>query len=220
MKKKDTPKTTDTLNEMYERMFSAFGPRGWWPARTKFEVCAGAILTQNTAWLNVKTAIANLRAEKLLSPAAMKDVDEAHLARLIVPSGYYNQKAKKLKNFIRFLYEGYGGSLDRLFRLDVPEMREALLSVNGIGRETSDSIILYAAKKPIFVIDAYTRRILSRHGLADADADYDVLRAFFENNLPAGEPMFNEFHALIVHTGFLYCKKQPMCGQCPLNGLC
>jgi endonuclease III related protein len=209
--------TGTALMAMYEAMLSRTGPLGWWPGRTRFEVCVGAILTQNTAWRNVKRAIDNLKRARLLAPAAMLDIDEKELARLIVPSGYYNMKAAKLKNFVNFLYEKHGGSLDRLFKQNVPELRAELLGVNGIGRETADSIILYAAGKPIFVIDAYTRRIFSRHGLLDESADYDALRAFFENNLPADVQLFNEYHALIVFTGHHYCKRNPLCDDCPLN---
>lgn len=211
--------TSITLTGMYDLMFDEIGPRGWWPGRTRFEVCVGAILTQNTAWSNVRKAIDNLKKEKLLSPPAMKSVDKEQLARLIVPSGYYNMKAVKLKNFVEFLYKGYGGSLDRLFSLGVPELRDELLGVNGIGRETADSIILYAAKKPIFVIDAYTRRILSRHGLADEKADYDEIRMIFETNLPHDTQLFNEYHALIVYVGHHFCKREPLCGQCPLGSM-
>lgn len=205
------------LMRMYRSMLGAAGPRGWWPGRTRFEVCVGAILTQNTAWRNVKLAIDNLRREKLLSPLAMNEVETGKLAQLIKPSGYYNMKAVKLQNFTRFLFGGYGGSLDKLFRLPAGELRGELLSVNGIGRETADSIILYAAKKPIFVIDAYTRRILSRHGMADEKADYDELRELFESNLPPDAPLFNEFHALIVFAGHHYCKSKPLCARCPLD---
>ena len=209
--------TDRRLMDMYDAMLAAAGPRGWWPARTRFEVCVGAILTQNTAWSNVSRAIGNLRAARVLSPAALRDIPTAGLAQLIIPSGYYNVKAQKLKNFVNFLYGGYGGSLDRLFRRGVPELREALLGVNGIGPETADSIILYAARKPIFVIDAYTRRILGRHNLAPHDAPYDDLRMFFENNLPTGVPLFNEYHALIVYVGHNYCRRAPLCGACPLQ---
>ena len=207
-----------TLISMYDAMYACAGPRGWWPGRTRFEVCVGAILTQNTAWRNVKRAIDNLKRARVLTPQALRDISLADLAQLIVPSGYYNMKAGKLKNFVEFLYHEYGGSLNKLFALDVPDLRARLLGVNGIGPETADSMILYAAHKPIFVIDAYTRRILSRHGLALADAPYDDLRMLFEDNLPADVPLFNEYHALIVFVGHHYCKKTPLCAECPLQG--
>jgi endonuclease-3 related protein len=147
----------------------------------------------------------------------MAALPRQELAQLIIPSGYYNMKAGKLHNFLDFLYGEFGGSLNKLFALDVPRLRGALLGVNGIGPETADSIILYAAKKPIFVIDAYTRRILSRHGLARGDEPYDDLRLMFENNLPADVSLFNEYHALIVYAGHTWCKRAPQCGQCPLE---
>lgn len=207
------------LMALYEASFAAVGPLHWWPGRTRFEVCVGAILTQNTAWRNVKRAIDNLKRARVLSPRAMRDIPQQELAQLIVPSGYYNMKAGKLKNFVNMLFDGYGGSLDRLFARDRMELREILLGVNGIGKETADSMVLYAAGKPIFVIDAYTRRILSRHGLARADADYDELRLLFEDNLPADARLFNEYHAQIVFVGHHYCKKTPQCGACPLGAL-
>lgn len=203
--------------DMYDAMLAAAGPRGWWPARTRFEVCVGAILTQNTAWRSVRRAIDNLRAARMLTPAAMRGIPTSDLAQLIIPSGCYNVKAGKLKNFVNFLYDGYGGSLNRLFRLGVPELRSVLLGVNGIGPETADSIILYAAHKPVFVIDAYTRRILGRHKIAAQDAPYDDLRMFFEKNLPADVPLYNEYHALIVYIGHNYCRRTPLCDACPLQ---
>lgn len=205
------------LRAMYGAMYDSIGALGWWPGRTRFEVCVGAILTQNTAWRNVKRAIANLRRARVLTPAAMRDIPQHELAQLIVPSGYYNMKAGKLKNFVTMLFDGYGGSLNRLFALDTPALRQVLLAVNGVGPETADSMILYAAKKPVFVIDAYTRRILSRHGLADIGADYEDLRMLFEANLPEDVPLYNEYHALIVFVGHHYCKKTPQCGACPLQ---
>ena len=211
-------KTGEALQAMYDAMYDAVGPCGWWPGRTRFEVCVGAILTQNTAWRNVKRAIGNLRKARVLTPRAMRDIPQQDLAQLIVPSGYYNMKAAKLKNFVGMLYGDYGGSLNKLFARDVPALRQVLLAVNGVGPETADSMILYAAGKPIFVIDAYTRRILSRHGMAAIKADYDDLRMLFENNLPRDAQLFNEYHALIVFVGHHYCKKTPLCGECPLQG--
>ena len=205
------------LMGMYDAMYGALGPRDWWPGRTKFEVCVGAILTQNTAWRNVKRAIANLRAAGSLNPAAIHRLDTGGLARLIVPSGYYNVKAKRLKNFVGMLMEEYEGSLPRLLGLPVSELREKLLSVNGIGRETADSIILYAAGKPIFVVDAYTRRIGGRHGLFPPDSDYETMRAYFTERLPEDAALFNEYHALIVAVGNRYCGREPDCGECPLR---
>ena len=203
--------------QLYRRLHRHYGDLDWWPGETPLEVSVGAILTQNTAWRNVKRAIANLKAAGALTPGAMAALPRQELAQLIVPSGYYNMKAAKLRNFLDFLYGGYGGSLNRLFALDAPRLREALLGVNGIGPETADSIILYAAKKPIFVIDAYTRRILSRHGLARGDEPYDTLRLLFEDNLSSDVSLFNEYHALIVYVGHTWCKRTPLCGECPLK---
>jgi len=204
--------------EMYQAMLDALGPRGWWPGRTRFEICVGAILTQNTAWRNVTKAISNLRDAKLLDPRAMHEISPEKLAALIVPSGYYNIKAKRLQNFTSMLMDEFGGSLNRLFSLPMMELRGKLLSVNGVGMETADSIILYAAKKPIFVVDAYTRRIGFRHGLFDDEADYETMRMFFTKRLPEDVALFNEYHALIVCVGNRYCSKEPNCGECPLRG--
>ncbi|MEW5946130.1 MAG: endonuclease III domain-containing protein [bacterium] len=198
-------------------MLNSIGPRGWWPGRTRFEVITGAILTQNTAWENVEQAIRNLKRAGALNPGAMAELDERKLAGLIVPSGYYRMKARRLKNFLKFLFDGYGGSLDRLFRLDAPSLRAELLSVNGIGRETADSIILYAAGKPVFVIDAYTRRIFSRHGWCGRRTDYDELQRLFMEKLPGDADLFNEYHALLVHVGKHFCRPAlPHCDGCPL----
>lgn len=208
---------TRRLMEMYDAMYAAMGPRGWWPGRTKFEVCVGAILTQNTAWRNVKRAVANLRAAKSLNPESIYRMSHEKLAELIVPSGYYNVKAKRLKNFVSVLVEEYGGSLPRLFRLPVDGLREKLLSVNGIGRETADSIILYSAEKPIFVVDAYTRRIGSRHGLFPEAADYEEMRMYYTERLPEDVRLFNEYHALLVGVGNRWCSRTPDCAECPLG---
>ncbi|MFH1539276.1 MAG: endonuclease III domain-containing protein [bacterium] len=206
------------LMDVYGAMFDAIGPRHWWPGRTRFEVVVGAILTQNTAWRNVDRAIRNLRRARVLNPKAMRDMEEEKLAELIVPAGYFRVKARRLMNFLRFLDSGYGCSLDRLFRLDAEALRGELLGVNGIGPETADSIVLYAAGKPVFVIDAYTRRILARHGWCAPDAGYDELQALFAGSLPADAPLFNEYHALLVYVGNNFCRpRKPLCGECPLE---
>ena len=189
----------------------------WWPARTPFEVIVGAILTQNTAWTNVERAIDNLRRERLLTPGAIERVSQARLARLVRPSGYFRQKAKKLKAFVQFLGKQYGGSLARMFRTPTTELREKLLGVHGIGPETADSILLYAGDHPVFVVDAYTHRILGRHNVTDGKPDYAAVRALFETNLPKQAALYNEFHALIVNVGKNWChKSRPRCGECPL----
>ena len=208
------------LLRYYEAMSVALGPMRWWPARTPFEVIVGAILTQSTAWGNVELAIANLRAEKLLTPAAMARVRTARLAALVRPSGYFRQKAKKLKAFVRFLQVEYGGSLRKMFLTPTMELREKLLSVHGIGPETADSILLYAGNHPVFVVDAYTHRIFGRHGITDGKAEYEKVRAFIEASIPPQPELFNEFHALIVNTGKNWCRKSaPRCEGCPLRPL-
>jgi len=203
---------------MYERLYRAFGPQGWWPGRTPLEISVGAILTQNTNWSNVARAIRTLKEARCLSFAALRAVQERRLARLIRPAGYFNMKARRLKHFIRYLDRCYAGSFRRMRRRPPQALREELLAVNGIGPETADSILLYALKKPVFVVDAYTRRVLSRHGLVGEDADYGRLQAVFTDHLPARAPLFNEFHALIVRLGKDYCKKsRPLCRGCPLE---
>jgi endonuclease-3 related protein len=206
------------LIEYYEAMSRSLGPMNWWPARSSFEVIVGAILTQNTAWTNVERAIENLRRERLLSFAAMEKAPLGRLARLIRSSGYFRQKAKKLRAFVRFLRKEYGGSLARMFATPTLKLREKLLAVHGIGPETADSILLYAGNHAIFVVDAYTRRIFERHGIAAPKAHYDEVRALFEDHLPKDARLFNEYHALIVNTGKNWCRAQkPRCDECPLG---
>jgi len=208
---------SDTLREYFRTMASALGPMNWWPARTPFEVIVGAILTQNTAWVNVEKALANLRSDNLLTPSRMERVPQPRLARLIRPSGYFRQKARKLKAFLRFLRERHGGSLARMFKTPTAELREQLLAVHGIGPETADSILLYAGGHPVFVVDAYTHRILHRHHLAAGRPDYAAVQSFFQANLPRDSALYNEFHALIVNVGKNWCRKsRPLCDQCPL----
>jgi endonuclease III related protein len=211
----------ERLEDIYARLSARFGAQRWWPGDGAFEVIVGAILTQNTAWTNVEKAIANLKRARLLTPARMRRAPATQLARLIRPSGYFNLKAKKLKAFTRFLFAEHRGSLARLFRLDTATLREQLLAVYGIGPETADSIILYAARQPIFVVDAYTRRICARLGLARDDASYDELQRLFMEHLPREESLFNEYHALLVALGKNYCtKRAPRCGACPVMKVC
>jgi len=207
------------FQKIYKSLYNHFGPQHWWPGEIPFEVSIGAILTQQTSWNNVEKAIDNLKKEKLLDPKKLRDVKNEKLEKLIQPSGYYRQKTKKLKNFINFLWINYDGKLEKLFDQPIPELREQLLSVNGIGKETADSIILYATNKPIFVIDAYTKRIFHRLGITEED-DYDKLQKIFQKNLPEDTKLFNEFHALIVRLGKDYCKKKPKCEKCPLKKNC
>jgi len=206
------------LARYFETLSGALGPQHWWPARTPFEVIVGAILTQNTAWTNVERAITNLHRARLLSPAALERVPRPRLERLIRSSGYFRQKARKLKEFVRFLRREFGGSLARMFRTPTAELRERLLSVHGIGPETADSILLYAGGHRVFVVDAYTHRILERHALAPAKTSYDEVRALFEASLPPEPAIYNEFHGLIVHVGKHWCRtRQPRCHECPLQ---
>jgi endonuclease-3 related protein len=209
-----------TLTNIYQRLLERFGPQHWWPADEPFEVIVGAILTQSAAWANVEKAINNLREAGALSPEALRKLPQPKLAELVYPCGYYNAKALKLKAFADWLGNHYGDDLSRLFALDINDLRRDLLSVHGIGPETADSIILYAAGKPVFVIDAYTRRIFSRLGLAPERDSYAAYQALFMDNLPRDTQLFNEYHALLVCLGKNVCRRQPLCGECPLNDVC
>lgn len=209
------------LRQVYTLLYAHFGPQHWWPGDTPFEVIVGAILTQNTAWTNVEKAMENLKRAGLLEPQRLHRAREARVAELIRSSGYYNLKTKKLKAFVRFLYDQHRGQLAHLFETDIERLREELLAVYGIGPETADSIILYAAAKPIFVVDAYTRRIAARLGLAREDASYDELQRLFMAHLPREAPLFNEYHALLVALGKNICAKtRPRCAACPLREIC
>jgi len=206
------------FRDVYRKLYSAFGPQHWWPGDTQFEVIVGAILTQNTAWTNVEKAIGNLKkALALRSPSAMMRLPTRKLAELIRPAGYYNIKAKRLKNFLSFLELGYGASLKALGRLDTRELRYELLGVNGIGPETCDSILLYAFGRPVFVVDAYTKRVFSRHGFFDEDLGYAEVQSIFMKNLRRETAVFNEYHALIVRLAKEFCRTRPKCGSCPLK---
>jgi endonuclease III related protein len=206
------------LTNYYDALFRAYGPQHWWPGRTRFEVIVGAILTQGTSWTNVELAIVALRREKLLSLAGIERVSLARLSRLIRSSGYFRQKARTLKAFAHFLRTQSQGSLDKLFATPTHALRKQLLTVQGIGPETADSILLYAGKHPVFVVDAYARRILDRHYLASGMHSYEEIQRFFEQNLPADPSLFNEYHALIVHTGKNFChKRAPNCDRCALE---
>jgi endonuclease-3 related protein len=210
--------------EVYGRLLRRFGPLGWWPADTSFEVCLGAILVQNTSWKNAAQAIANLRDHNLLSPRALYDVSLSRLAELIRPARFFNLKAGRLKAFIHFLWNEHGGDLERLFCLPVDGLRAALLGLNGIGPETADSILLYAAGRPVFVVDAYTHRIFERIGVyqgpSTGRAGYDTLQALFHQNLSGDVSLYNEYHALLVELGKEYCRPRPVCAPCPLREIC
>lgn len=212
-------RTAKNLEEIYRRLMAKFGPQKWWPAKSRFEVVIGAILTQNTNWANVERAIANLREENLLTPHKLKTINIKRLSSLIRPAGYFNIKAKRLKNFVEFLFKEYNGNLDKMAKEYWPNLRMKLLTVNGIGPETADSILLYAFEKPVFVVDAYTKRLLSRHNLIGRHADYQAIQSYFMDNLSQNAKMYNEYHALLVRLGKDLCKSKPLCEICPLNNL-
>ncbi len=209
------------LEEIYRRLYRHFGPQHWWPAETPFEVCVGAILTQNTNWRNVERAIENLKTRDLLSPQALYELPEDLLAALIRPAGYFRVKARRLKAFVRWLVENYGGGLENLSEKETEELRRELLSLPGIGPETADSILLYALERPVFVVDAYTRRILLRHGLVTEEADYHEIQELFMENMPLEVELFNEYHALLVACGKHFCRARKLrCeAPCPLRDL-
>ena len=206
------------LDEYFNSMFASIGPQHWWPGKTPFEIIVGAILTQNTSWTNVERAITKLREAELLSPAGIHKVPLRRLERLIRSSGYYHQKALKLKAFCAFLWRECDGSLQRMFETPTLILREKLLDVFGIGPETADSILLYAGEHPVFVVDGYTRRMLLRHGWINEKTKYEAIRWMFERQFPGDTRRFNEFHALIVNTGKKFCRAhQPLCEQCSLG---
>ena len=208
-----------TLQEIYDRLAAHYGHTGWWPGDSPFEIAVGAILTQNTAWTNVERAIANLKAHELLNPSAILDSPAETLENAIRASGYFRVKAQRLRNFCAYLLEKYGGSMECMAREPLDALRPELLAVNGIGPETADDILLYACGKLVFVVDAYTRRILYRHGLTGKDIGYESLRELFETNLPRDHHLYKEYHGLIVWTGKDFCGPKPKCEACPLNPL-
>ncbi len=205
------------LERVYAALRKTFGPQNWWPGKTSFEVMVGAILTQNTAWINVEKAIRNLRQARKLSFRALRRISRKELARLIRPAGYFNVKADRLKCFADFLARECRGDLSTLKRQGMPKLRQKLLGVKGIGPETADSILVYALGKPSFVIDAYTRRIFSKHGLARGSENYERWREIFTRALPRNLGLYNDFHAQIVRVGKEYCRKIPCCAGCPLS---
>ena len=207
------------LMQIYHKLYRSYGPMDWWPGETPFEVMVGAILTQNTSWKNVEKAIGRLKEKKLLSPKGIRQLRKSTLASLIRSSGYFRIKAERLKVFVDFLFDEYGGNIKRMKRERVGMLRWKLLNVKGIGPETADSILLYGLKKPIFVVDAYTKRILSRHGIISEKAFYEEVQNLFMGHLPHDEKLFNEYHALLVHLGKTLCKKVPRCDVCPLEGV-
>ena len=209
---------SNRCQSIYRKLFAHFGPQHWWPADTPFEVMVGAILTQNTNWLNVERALKNLANKRLLNAGKLYSLSQRKLASLIRPAGYFNIKAKRLRAFLFFLFKYYGGNLKKMVRENTQDLRDRLLSVNGIGPETADSILLYALNKPVFVVDAYTKRILLRHRLIPRGADYQQTQNFFMQNLKSNVKLFNEYHALLVKLGKDIClKEKPKCIICPLK---
>lgn len=242
----DHPITRSEIPQYYTALLARYGPQNWWPARSRFEVIVGAYLTQNTNWSNVEKAMANLRRARRLSVSAMRQIPLDELESLVRPSGYFRQKARNLKTFIAFLDRQYSGSLTRMFAQPTEKLRAELLELNGVGPETADSILLYAGNHPVFVVDAYTRRVLLRHGIIGRKTAYEEIRAMIERAIsnsaaeslvvknPASDPRhpvsrmsssarsalaqhYNEFHALIVRVGSHYCRAKPVCGGCPLQ---
>lgn len=220
---KFSKKLSSQLNKIFNSLYNRFGPQYWWPAEgenKKLEIIIGAILTQNTAWSNVEKAITNLKVNKFLHIKIINEMNVNQLALLVKSSGYNRQKAERIKLLCNYIYRRYDGDIERLLDKPIEDLRSELLQIKGIGPETADSIILYAGEKPIFVVDAYTRRIFSRLGLTSEEAKYDELQYLFMKHLPHNTTLFNEFHALIVRLAKLYCKKKPLCDECPLSEMC
>ena len=205
------------LRKYHAALLRHFGPQGWWPGETPFEVMVGAILAQNTAWTNVEKAIANLKTYGLLDPRRLDEIDAGTLALAIRPAGYFNVKARRLKSYVDWFVRRFDGDPGRMKQVPLPRLREELLEVKGIGPETADSILLYALDLPSFVVDAYTYRVLTRHGLVPEETTYDEMKELLEKALPAKVPLYNEFHALAVAVGKKFCRAKPRCEECPLR---
>lgn len=210
---------SETLMDLYNRLYACFGPQHWWPGQTPLEIMIGAVLTQNTNWKNVEKAIANLKAAQMLDVQQLYHLPEEQMAGLIRPAGYFHIKAKRLKNLIAWLWEKYDGNIQTLKTQPTDQLREELLSISGIGPETADSILLYAIEKPVFVVDAYTARILGRHHLTAEGDGYAEIQSLFESALPKEIALYNEYHALLVRCGKEFCKPKPSCRGCPLEEL-
>ena len=209
----------ENLTEIYNLLFESFGPQHWWPGDGQLEIIVGAVLTQNTNWTNVEKAIANLKAAGCLKPQKIHEIKAEKLAELIRPAGYFNIKAKRLKNLIDWLFDNYQGNLENIDSVKTSRLREELLSITGIGPETADSIQLYAFERPVFVVDAYTARIAARHGLIEPPFEYDQLQRLFMDNLDEDVHKFNEYHALLVRCGKEFCRPVARCAGCPLEKL-
>lgn len=211
---------TDLFKEAFSRLLDYFGPQHWWPGDTPFEVMIGAVLTQNTSWSNVEKAIGNLKNAGLLSYESLSACSVEEIAQFIRPSGYYNLKAKRLRNLLNMIADCYDGAVENLRTDTLESARHNLLEVKGIGQETADSILLYACEKPIFVVDMYTHRVFSRHAMVDEETDYESIQQTFMGHLPCDAALYNEYHALVVRVAAAYCKKnKPLCTECPLEGL-
>ena len=207
------------LLRIYRLLFKTYGPQSWWPGESSFEVMVGAILTQNTSWKNVEKSVLRLKEKGFLSPEGIRRLEKSELASVIRSSGTFRIKTERLKNFINFLFDEFDGDLVKMKGVPLNKLRDELLRVKGIGPETADSILLYGLGKPIFVIDAYTKRILCRHGMIPEKASYENVQDLFMENLPHNGRLFNEYHALLVHLGKWSCRKVPKCGTCPLKGI-
>ena len=208
------------IKKIYDLLEGHFGDLRWWPAETAFEVIIGAVLTQNTSWVNVEKAISNLRDKGLLDPAKLSALDAMRLSQLIKPSGYHRVKARRLKEVVRFLMSECEGKIARLKRRKISPLRKKLLEVKGIGPETADSILVYALGKPVFVVDAYTRRIFLRHKLIEDNVSYNEIQLLVHSAMPFCVKALNQFHALLVETAKRYCKKNnPLCSECPLGSI-
>ena len=218
--RKEPVSTKKRLLRIYDRLNRFFGDLHWWPGETPFEVAVGAILTQNTNWANVEKAIGRLKTGGVLEPRSLLGLNDDILAELIRPSGYYRVKTKRLKSFLEVLCGEFDGDLERMLSGDLLLARQRLLGISGIGEETADSMLLYAGGRPVFVVDAYTRRILARHGFIEGELSYGTIQRLFMSELPPDAGLFNQYHALIVETAKRYCrKKEPLCGECPLRGM-
>ena len=204
---------------VYRRLYRAFGKQHWWPAKTPFEVIVGAILTQGTAWSNVEKSVRALREKKALVPERLYSMKSNVLSKTIRSSGFFNVKTRRLRNFVSYLFDRWDGDLHKMFQTPAPFFRREFLTISGLGKETVDSILLYAGNRPIFVVDAYTRRIFSRHGLLRGDEKYDEIQNYFMESLLPESRLFNEYHALLVEVGKRYCRTSPLCQECPLDPL-
>ncbi|KLK87390.1 endonuclease [Methanoculleus sediminis] len=208
---------TGDLIQIYEALFAAFGHQHWWPARTPFETMIGAILTQNVSWTNAAQAVRSLEDAGILDPHLLAAADTAEIAPLIVPSRYYNQKAERIREFARVYVAEFGADPAAMATVETGELRERLLALRGFGKETADTILLYVCEKPVFVVDAYTRRIFSRYGFLPEGASYDLTQRLFAENLEPDAELFNDYHAQIVRLGNTICRKSPLCDRCPIR---